>query len=126
MKFEQYRKFLVMGSPVGRFTMTQGEYKEQVDSWHKFAERNQLSLSNGKPIPLRFYSYLTGCGRRTHEQMYHAKYHTKGNVWPNKPIPDAISLGVYHLSLLTDDQLLADIKLNLVQYEVDYKPVLKV
>lgn len=125
MKVEQYRKLLLSGYPVGRFKMTQGEYKEQVDSWHRFAEKSQLKLLNGKPIPLRFYAYLTRCGRRVHEQIYKANYHTKGNIWPNKPIPDTLSLGVYHVSLLTDEQLLADMKLNLMQYEIDHKSVIK-
>lgn len=112
MKTNTYLTDLQQGLETGPFRMTQFEYREEVLRWMLVAERNGIRNHISKPLPMSFYYLMTMCAPRTHQQLFGLRYHTSGEIEPNKKIPKMISQGVFLLSLLSEEELAKEIELK--------------
>ncbi|MBO1897738.1 hypothetical protein HNW13_018530 [Shewanella sp. BF02_Schw] len=87
------------------------DYATLMHDWTKWANQHGCKLSTGENIPITFWFVMVGGTRQLHQSILSNKRANSGSVTAN------IAKVVYYLSVLSDDQFLAEIHKHVGYFE---------
>jgi hypothetical protein len=94
--------------------MTMNEYRANIDRWHQIASMSNITLSDGRPLPITFWKTFLGLKRKVHLDLYNGKHKVSSGL-----VMAYVARSIYFANNLSEDAFMNEVRSAVEDYEKD-------
>ena len=94
--------------------MTMNEYRANIDRWHQIASMSNITLSDGRPLPITFWKTFLGLKRKVHLDLYNGKHKVSSCL-----VMAYVARSIHFANNLSNDVFIREVRSSVKDYEED-------
>lgn len=94
--------------------MTMTQYRANIDRWHQIASLSNVTLSDGRPLPVTFWKTFLGLKRKVHLDLYNGKHKVSSGF-----VMAYVARSMHFANNLSNDVFIKEVRSSVKDYEDD-------